>query len=164
MDLAVSCPRKQAKLLSSLTIQSSVNLTEVSVPNATILDYDDTKLIGSNAHLLGTTFDLQWPNKSMSLNETIAALNTELGSYVHEPFCAVYLGNYAYPNVTNSYTDSDSSGCEDVIPTSCLEHIMNAVSEMDESCSLPFSLRGEIEACEDSFHLEPFPYTQNNGA
>lgn len=103
-----------------------MNVTEVSVPNAT----ENGEIMGPDSRLIGTTYDLRWPDKSLALNETVRALKAERNVSVNGPLCVFPFYRYVLPDIANRYTGGDSSSCEGVIPDRCLSIIMNTMKEL----------------------------------
>ncbi|KAM0713930.1 hypothetical protein Q7P37_010892 [Cladosporium fusiforme] len=124
-----------------------INITDVSLPGATD---------GPDPHIVGTTHDLQWPNKTMNLREALSSLDPELDFAVEEGFGPKFYNfiNYANPGVTNKFTETSNNTCENVIPEQCLQTIMDIARDGDGTSSSAFD-NDLSEYCYDVFQGLP---------
>lgn len=124
-------------------------MTDISVPDATepTDDRDDLgEIMGPDSHLVGTTYDLQWPNKSMTIQEAADAVKKEHGVWpeVNHRLCAMVIYDPVFPNITNRYTDDKNGSCEGVIPDRCLDKLLEHGRNQHSKCgSWSFSSSGD---------------------
>lgn len=112
-----------------------------------------------------STYDLQWPNTTATLNETAIGLNNQSsghsaqslhptispgGNGTVNPLCMYSLSSPIWPNVTNKLQDENSSDCEGSLGQSCLRRILTSMSRMTPgSCPEPHLF--DSEECDDVF-------------
>ncbi|KAM0720428.1 hypothetical protein Q7P37_004564 [Cladosporium fusiforme] len=118
-----------------------VNITEFKALNST------GGAVSPDARSIAITHDLQWPNASMSLNETLEDLS---GIDRNPRLCATVLTGLLAPNVTNQYQDSSNGSCVDAIPQKCLTSILSSL-RMHRSSSNCGGLMTHDSACAGVF-------------
>ncbi|KAM0715213.1 hypothetical protein Q7P37_009678 [Cladosporium fusiforme] len=126
-----------------------INVTNVGLPTAPD---------GLDSYLVGTTHDLQWPNKSSTLREAVDSMDVD---WIPETFgdrrkvCAFSLHQYTFPEITNRYNDSSSNSCDGVIPDECLSFVLNAARSVGTGhCRMHFNGTQLRDACEDTWDVD----------
>jgi len=132
---------------------NSVNVTSLSVPDArrSIDSANGPPL--PDPRVIVTTYDLQWPNTSSTLNETAIRLGKSFDAggqaSADEPICMAVVENPIWPNVTNKLTDSSDGDCEAVLGQECAAALMSERLHGGR-CGTTFL---NVEACRDVFSV-----------
>lgn len=135
-----------------------MNITSLSVPDAR-LDLDSAN--GPplpDPRVIMTTFDLQWPNATATLNETAIRLDERFGaggqtagnSSTYDPICMGVVESPMWPNVTNKLQDSSNGDCEAVLGKECLAALLSD-PWLGGGCGTP---NVRTDACRDVFNLD----------
>jgi hypothetical protein len=160
MDLAVSgCrPDPSSKISRSHPLSYSVNITSLSVPDAR-LDLDSIN--GPplpDPRVIVTTYDLQWPNATATLNETVIRIDEQFGaggqtsrnSSTYAPLCMAVIATPLWPNVTNKLKDNQDGDCNAVLGPECVTALLAPGGD----CGLP---NYRVDACRDTFGPNGYP-------
>ena len=144
---------------SSLTFAFySVNLTSLSVPDARLdLDSADGPPL-PDPRVIVTTFDLQWPNATATLNETAVRLGERFGagsqtpgnSSTYDPICMAVVETPMWPNVTNKLEDGKDGDCDAVLGPECVAALLSD-PWLGGGCGTP---NVRTDACRDVFNLD----------
>jgi hypothetical protein len=116
-----------------MPLSRSVNITSLSVPDAR-LDLDSAN--GPplpDPRVILTTYDLQWPNETATLNETAIRLHerfsasnlTPGNSSTYDPICMNVVADPIWPNVTNKLNDSNDGDCEAILGQECVAALLS---------------------------------------
>lgn len=101
-----------------------------------------------DSNIIAISHDLQWPNASSTLNETMESLHNDEDEDAR--LCASILTSPISPNVTNQYQDSDDSSCLGVLGQECLDSILLSARSGRSATSCP-TINSRDEACSDIF-------------
>jgi hypothetical protein len=152
----------QQKYSRSHSSFRSVNVTSLSVPDAR-LDLDSAK--GPplpDPRVIVTTYDLQWPNATETLNETAIRLDEQFGSggqvsgnssAHHSPICMSVADTLMWPNVTNKLHDSKDGDCEAALGKECVAALLTSLTLGGGGCQNP---NPNIDACQGVFNTGNF--------
>jgi hypothetical protein len=163
MDLAVSGrPPTNPEVSRSRLFFRSVNVTSLSVPDAR-LDLDSAN--GPplpDPRVIVTTYDLQWPNATATLNDTAIRLDEQFGaggqspdnSSTHDPICMSVAIAPMWPNVNNKLTDSKDGDCEGVLGKECVAALLSSLNQGGGSCQNPNFFN--TDACQGVFNTGYF--------
>ena len=158
MEVCQEFWRPDDRAFADLSAAHRVNITDLSVPDAKVEDKP-----APDAHLIISTYDLQWPSdgtlhqEAMSLNKqsTHASSQSTHGpqtsgnaSEIEDPICMSVLDDaIIWPNVTNNY--ESGSSCETLFGQECLHAILtDQTYSADGGCTSP-SLN--IASCQGMF-------------
>jgi len=114
-----------------------------------------------------TTYDLQWPNTTETLNETAIRLNehptggsaqslhgpqTSGNSTLGDPICMFEVLTPLWPNVTNKLQDNTNGDCEAVLGQECVRGLLTQASfrRTNYGCASPDI---SINACRGVFDI-----------
>jgi hypothetical protein len=164
MDLAVSrCQPEpiQQSVARSHPLPYSVNVTSLSVPDAR-LDLDSIN--GPplpDPRVIMTTYDLQWPNSTATLNETVIRIDeqfsaggqTSRNSSTYAPLCMAVITSPLWPNITNKLKDNQDGDCNAVLGPECVTALL-APPWSGGGCGLP---NYRVDACRDTFGPNGYP-------
>jgi hypothetical protein len=149
-----------AEDFSLILLLRSVNITSLSVPDAR-LDLDSAE--GPplpDPRVIVTTYDLQWPNATETLNETAIRLDQRFGaggqtsgnSSTYDPICMAVVESPMWPNVTNKLRDSNDGDCTAILGQDCVAALLSN-PWTGGGCGAPDLIYSRA-ACQDVFNLD----------
>lgn len=99
------------------------------------------------SNIIAISHDLQWPNASSTLNETMETLYDDDED---ARLCASIFTSPISPNVTNQYQNNNDSSCMGVLGQECLDSILLSARSGRSANSCP-TINSRDEACLDIF-------------
>nr|POE71362.1 hypothetical protein CFP56_62457 [Quercus suber] len=139
---------------TSMQLTWRVNVTDISVPNATVEFPGESPPIGDDPHITNLVYDFQWPG-SDTLNQVFAdSLDASSSNAVplDIPLCIFVVRSNFPTSIADKYSPDDGASCDSTLGSQCVSAITSGISTNAVGCpsTAPFY---SLVGCEDSFGM-----------